>query len=179
LTHLHFDHAGGATERRGGAAVPVFPKAVHIVQEGMWEEALSANPRTRGSYVPEDFLPLREAGLVRFARGDEEIVPGVSVRRSGGHVDHHQMVFVEGGGRTAVYWGDILPSTAHVKAAWVTGYDLHPAEVAAIKERMTEQAAAEGWLNVFDHDPAVSMGLLRREEKGFRVETVERAPGPL
>ncbi len=177
LTHLHFDHAGGATARHGSEAVPVFTKAAHILQEGMWEEALGRNPRTRGSYAPEDFVPLRAAGLLKIVRGDEEIVPGVSVRRTGGHVEHHQMVVVEGGGRKAVYWGDILPSTAHVKPAWVTGYDLFPAEAAAIKERLSEEAVKEEWLNVFDHDPYVSMGYLRREEKGFRVETVERAGG--
>ncbi len=177
LSHLHLDHAGGATVRRGGEVVPAFPKAVYVVQEGMLEEALRPNPRTKGSYDAEDFLPLREAGRLRLARGDEEIVPGVSVILSGGHVERHQMVVAESGGRKAVYWGDVLPTTAHVRPAWVTGYDLFPAELAAFKERMEERAAAEEWVSVFEHDPSVAMGILRKEEKGYCVEAVERVAG--
>jgi len=176
LTHLHLDHAGGATTRREGKAVPTFPRAVYVIQEGACEEALRDNPRTRGSYRPEDFLPLREAGLVRFVRGDEEVAPGVRVLRTGGHVGHHQMVMVEGGGRKAAFWGDLLPSTVHVKPAWVTGYDLYPAELASLKEDLLGRSASEGWLNVFGHDPQIAVGVLRREEDGFRVEAVERAP---
>lgn len=176
LTHLHFDHAGGATVRREGKAAPVFSRAVHVLQEGAWEEALRDNPRTRGSYVPEDFLPLREAGLVRLVRGDVEVAPGVRVFRTGGHVDHHQAVVMEGGGRKAVFWGDLLPTAAHARPAWVTGYDLRPADVASAKAELLERAAVEGWLNVFDHDPQVAVGLLRRGAKGFFVERVETAP---
>ncbi len=173
LSHLHFDHAGGAMTQREGRLAPTYPKATHIIQEGMWEEALQPNPRTRGSYIQDDFVPLREAGLVKFVKGDEEIAPGVRVRLSGGHVRHHQVVEAESGGRKAIFWADLLPTSAHVKPAWVMGYDLYPAEVAAIKEKLVEQAAQERWLNVFEHDPKVAMGFIVKDDKGFRVETVE------
>jgi glyoxylase-like metal-dependent hydrolase (beta-lactamase superfamily II) len=179
LTHLHFDHAGGATVRRSGEAVPTFPRAAHILQEGMWEDAFSSNPRARGSYVRDDFVPLGKAGLLKFVRGEEEVASGVRVLRSGGHVEHHQMVMMESGGRKAIHWGDVMPTSAHVRPAWVTGYDLFPLRVAELRETLGERSASEGWLNVFGHDPAVPLGYLRKGEKGLRVETVESGPGPL
>lgn len=175
LTHLHFDHAGGATRRgNDGSVTATFPNATYIVQEGMWAEALDANPRTKGSYMKEDFVPLQEQGRVKFVRGDEDVAPGVRCRLTGGHVKHHQGVEVESAGRKAFFWGDLLPTTHHVKPAWVMSYDLYPHEVASLKERMVAQAAAEGWLNVFEHDPDVAMGRFVKDEKGFRVDVVER-----
>lgn len=178
LSHLHFDHAGGCTVRRGGSLVPAFPKATYVIQEGQWEEALDPNPRTKGSYFRDDFVPLKEQGRVKFVRGDEELTPGVRVRHTGGHVKHHQVVEAESGGRKAVFWADLIPTSHHVKPAWVMGYDLFPHEVAAQKATLLERAASERWVNVFEHDPVIAMAYITREERGFRVETIERLPGP-
>jgi glyoxylase-like metal-dependent hydrolase (beta-lactamase superfamily II) len=170
LSHLHFDHAGGATVREGGKVVPTYPNATYIIQGGMWEEALAANPRTRGSYLDEDFLPLE--GRVKLIDGDHEVAPGVVARRTGGHVKHHQAVIIERGGRKAVYWGDVLPTTNHVKPAWTMSYDLYPHEVAAIKQQMLADAVREEWVNVFEHDPKTAMAYIR---DGYRVEPLEPA----
>ncbi len=180
LSHLHFDHAGGATTLRNGSAVPTFPRAKYVIQRGMWQEAQESNPRTRGSYLPEDFLPLEAGGVVRFVEGEAEIVPGVRVVRSGGHVKNHQAVFVQSDGETAVYWADLLPTTNHVKPSWVMGYDLFPHEVAELKVQWLDRAVREQWVNVFEHDPRTAMGRIRSEGKSLRVEALvpaERPPG--
>lgn len=174
LSHLHFDHAGGATRRVGTDVLPVFPKAVHVIQEGMWAEALDPNPRTKGSYYQEDFLPLLKAGRVKFIQGDEEVAPGVVASLSGGHVKHHQIVFVESEGRKAVFWADLLPTAAHVKPAWTMGYDLYPHEVATLRARMVDEAIAGNWVSIFEHDPVVAMATFQRDDKGVRVLPVER-----
>jgi glyoxylase-like metal-dependent hydrolase (beta-lactamase superfamily II) len=176
LSHLHFDHAGGATVRSNGTLVPAFPKATYVIQEGMWAEALEPNPRTKGSYMPDDFLPLEKAGRVKFVNGEEEITPGVRVRRSGGHVKNHQIVLAESQGRTAIFWADLLPTSAHVKPAWVMGYDLYPADVATLKQEMVRQSAAGKWVNVFEHDPSVAFAYFIQDEKGVRVEPIEAIP---
>lgn len=178
LSHLHFDHAGGATLRKNGSILPTFPGAKYVIQRGMWDEALDLNPRTKGSYHPEDFVPLRDAGLVMFVDGDADIVPGVRVWKSGGHVKHHQCVVAESGGRKAIYWADILPTTAHVRPAWVMGYDLFPHEVAAAKASLLDQAAREEWVNVFEHDPKTAMGVIRKEGARFSVEAIVAATQP-
>lgn len=172
LSHLHFDHAGGATVRdAGGALAPTFPKATYFIQKGMWAEALTDNPRTKGSYIQEDFLPLEKAGRVKFLNGDAEIEPGIRVWWSGGHVKHHQCVIVDSQGRKAIYWADLLPTANHVKPAWVMGYDLYPAETAALKEKMLRRVIAEEWLNVFEHDPKIAFAYVR---DGYKVEPLER-----
>jgi glyoxylase-like metal-dependent hydrolase (beta-lactamase superfamily II) len=174
LSHLHFDHAGGATRRAGGELVPTFPRAAYIVQEGMWAEALAPNPRTKGSYFEDDFVPLKKAGRVRFVTGEEEVTPGVRVLHTGGHVKHHQVVMAESQGEKAIFWADLLPTSMHVKPSWVMGYDLFPHEAALIKERMVEQAVRERWVSVFEHDPEVALGRIEQEPKGYRVEPIER-----
>lgn len=174
-SHLHFDHAGWLTTRQsGGDFAPTFPRATYVVQEGTWEEALDANPRTRGSYFQTDFLPLEKAGRLKLIRGDEEVTPGVRVHHSSGHVKHHQMTFVESRGKKAVFWGDMMPTSAHVKPAWVMGYDLDPAGVASQKERLVKQAVDEEWLCAFDHDPDVALAFFRRGDKGVALEVVEK-----
>ena len=84
LSHLHFDHAGGATRRIDGELRPTFPKATYVVQQGMWDEALDPNPRTKGSYKKDDFVPLRLSGRVKVVNGDEDVIRGVRVRLTGG-----------------------------------------------------------------------------------------------
>ncbi|MBI2900361.1 MAG: MBL fold metallo-hydrolase [Planctomycetes bacterium] len=170
LSHLHFDHAGGATTRSDGGVVPTFPRATYVIQRGMWDEAQDPNPRTKGSYFPDDFLPLEKAGRVKFIDGEAEIVPGVRAVKTGGHVKHHQIVFVESEGRTALYWADLMPTTNHVRPAWVMGYDLYPFEVAAMKAMMLETAVRESWINFFEHDPETAMGTIRREGKNLVVD---------
>ncbi len=175
LSHLHFDHAGGATTRNAAGEIePAFPWATYIVQEGMWHEAQEGNPRCKGSYMPEDFLPLERTGRLKLVRGDHEVVPGVRCILTGGHVKHHQVVQVESAGEKALYWADLLPTAQHVKPAWVMGYDLYPAEVASLKQRMVADAVRERWVNVFEHDPKTAMARFEDDGKGgVRVVPLE------
>ena len=174
ISHLHFDHAGGATVRRNGDVVPTYPNAEYVIQEGMWREAQEPNPRTKGSYYPEDFLPLEKAGRLKLIRGDHEVVPGVRCVLTGGHVKNHQVVRIESRGEKAIYWADMMPTSNHVKPAWVMGYDLFPHEVAALKQKWLADAIRERWVNVFEHDPAVSMARIVDDGKGgFRIEPLE------
>jgi glyoxylase-like metal-dependent hydrolase (beta-lactamase superfamily II) len=177
LSHLHFDHAGGATVLRNGELVPTYPNATYLIQEGMWREAQESNPRTKGSYIPDDFLPLQKAGRAKFIKGDYEIVPGVRCVLTGGHVKHHQVVRMESRGEKAIYWADLLPTSAHIKPAWVMGYDLYPHEVASLKQQLVAEAMRERWVSVFEHDPNVSMARISDDRKGgFAVEPLEKVP---
>jgi len=174
LSHLHFDHAGGATVRKDDTLVPTYPNATYIVQEGMWHEAQEPNPRTKGSYLPEDFLPLEASGHLKLIRGEYEIVQGVRCLPTGGHVKHHQVVKFESKGEKGIYWADLLPTTAHLKPAWVMGYDLYPHEVASLKQKMLADAMREGWVNVFEHDPKIAIARIQDDHKGgFGVEVLE------
>ncbi|MCC6502973.1 MAG: MBL fold metallo-hydrolase [Deltaproteobacteria bacterium] len=157
-THLHFDHAGGNTVSEGGVFRPAFPNARYIVQRGEWEAATNPNERTRASYRPEDFLPLLDAGQIEFIEGDGEVAKGVAVFRTSGHNRDMQLVSIRSQGRTAVFLGDIIPTTAHLHLPYIMGYDLFPLETLKAKKEILSQAAAEKWLLIFEHDPDAKMG---------------------
>jgi glyoxylase-like metal-dependent hydrolase (beta-lactamase superfamily II) len=163
-THLHFDHFGGATVRDGGRLRPRFTRARYVIRAEEWEDATRPHERNRASYLQDDFVPLREAGVVDFFEGDREIRPGVRVVRTGGHTGQHQIVYVESGGRTAVFTADLIPTTAHIQDPWVMGYDLFPVETLMVKKRFIREAIDREHLIVFEHDPHVAAGFIREKD---------------
>ena len=167
-THLHWDHFGGATARAGAALVPRFRRARYIIRDTEWHDATHTHDRNRASYIPDDFLPLKEAGVIEYFDGDRTIRPGVRVVRTGGHTGQHQIVFIESGGRTAVFVADLIPTTAHIRDAWIMGYDLFPMETLAFKQRFIREAIDREYLIFFEHDPLVAAGYIR-EQDGRRV----------
>ena len=172
-THLHFDHFGGATVRDGAHLGPRFTRARYFIRAAEWEDATHPHERNRASYLQEDFVPLKEAGVVDFFEGDREIKPGVRVVRSGGHTGQHQVVFVESKGRTAVFVADIIPTVAHLQEPWVMGYDLFPVDTLLFKKRLIREAIDREYLILFEHDPHVAAGYIREAADGKRyVEQV-------
>jgi glyoxylase-like metal-dependent hydrolase (beta-lactamase superfamily II) len=126
FTHLHWDHAGGATTRDHTGLRVAFPRAVHYVQERDWEEAVCPNERTRGAFAPEDFLPLREEGRLRLLEGDSFLNKNVSLLVTGGHTTAHQIIRIASGGEVAYICGDLIPAVPFLHPAYATAYDLFP-----------------------------------------------------
>jgi len=171
-THLHFDHVGGATMREDGSLKPRFPCARYLIRAGEWEEAMHPHQRSRASYRPDDFLPLKEAEVVDFYEADCELRPGVRVVRTGGHCPEHQIVFLESAGKTAVFASDLIPTTAHIRDTWIMGYDLFPMETLAFKKLFIREAIDREYLVFFVHDPLVSAGYIRETQGRRYVEQV-------
>jgi glyoxylase-like metal-dependent hydrolase (beta-lactamase superfamily II) len=170
-SHLHFDHAGGfTTTDASGGLVPRFPNARYVARTAEWEDATHPHERNRASYLPENFVPLAAAGVLDLVGGDETVMPGVRVVRTGGHTMHHQIVMIESGGRTAVFGADLLPTVAHIDVPWITGYDLYPMDTLAFKRRFVREAIDREYLIFFEHDPEVSAGYIREENGRKRVE---------
>src|SRR5215467_3897499 len=167
-SHLHFDHAGGFTERDASGRIrPRFRRAQYVIRRGEWEDATHPHERNRASYIADNFVPLAEAGVLQLVDDDQTIMPGVRVRRTGGHCMHHQMVLIESSGARAAFVADLIPTTAHLSAPWIMGYDLYPMDTLAMKKAFLEEAVAKNILVFFEHDPAVPAGYIR-EEKGKR-----------
>ena len=171
-THLHWDHFGGATERVGGALQPRFPNARYVIRAAEWEDATHPHERNRASYLQDDFVPLKEAGVTVFFDGDQQIRPGVRVVRTGGHTGQHQVIFLESGGRTAVFVADMIPTVAHLENAWVMGYDLFPMDTLAFKRRFISEAIEREYLIFFEHDPLITAGYIREKDGRRYVEQV-------
>jgi methylmalonyl-CoA epimerase len=167
-THLHFDHFGGATRRQGEAVVPRFRNARYLIRAAEWQDATHPHERNRASYLQDDFVPLRAASAVDFHTVDGEVRPGVRVVRTGGHTGQHQIVYLESGGKTAVFVADLIPTTAHLQDAWVMGYDLFPVDTLMFKKRFIREAIEREYLIVFEHDPQIAAGYIREDARGQR-----------
>jgi glyoxylase-like metal-dependent hydrolase (beta-lactamase superfamily II) len=165
-THLHFDHCGWNTVRKGDRAVATFPRAKYYVQEGEWQHAQEQHVRDAVSYISDNYNPLIESGQMELLRGDREIVPGVSVRVFPGHTAHLQAVVVTSAGETACYISDLIPTSAHLDLTWVMAFDLYPLETINSKRRYYAQALPEKWLTVFTHDHAVPWAHVEQDGGG-------------
>ena len=130
-SHLHFDHFGGATLRDDqGDIRPAFPNARYVVRGDEWEDATHPHERNRASYLQDDFVPLQGAGVLDRFDGDREIAPGVRVRWTGGHARSHQVVYLESGGRTAVFTADMIEGYIELKTEELLRFETtpHPVE---------------------------------------------------
>lgn len=174
LTHLHFDHAGGATEFRDGQLRPTFPKARYYVQKKNLETARTPNLRERASYYPANFEPLLQAGVLEILDGPREnLLPGVSVQVSNGHTQGQQSVRIHDPkgekNSSLLYCGDVIPTSSHVRLAWVMGYDLDPLTLIEEKRELLTRAAQENWYLFFEHDPYCDVAQIQAQGSDFAV----------
>jgi len=172
LSHLHFDHAAGATRLTRGTPAPAFPRATLYVQETELAHARSPHDRDRGSYRPQDWEPWAAAGRIDPVAGAREVLPGLSVVPLPGHNRGMQAVRLDSEGQTLFHFADAIPTAAHVRTAWTMAYDLYPVELIEAKKRLLAEAAAGHWLCVFGHDPAVPWARVAPDRAEYRVEPV-------
>jgi glyoxylase-like metal-dependent hydrolase (beta-lactamase superfamily II) len=168
-THLHFDHCGWNTVRSGDKYVATFPKAKYYVQEGEWQHAQRQLERDAVSYMSPNYDPLISTGQMQLLRGDQEIVPGISVKVFPGHTRNMQAVIVQSAGKTACYISDLIPTTAHLDITWVMAFDLFPLETIESRKQYYAQAMPEKWLTIFTHDPNVPWAYVERNGLGRMV----------
>jgi len=184
-THLHFDHAGGNTtmdpdlENDPRRHIRMtFPNATYAVQRGELDFARHTNERTRASYLPHNFEPIAQAGRWHLLEGDGEVLPGIEVRVTPGHVPFHQSVLIRSAGETAVFLGDLCPTSAHLPLPWIMGYDLEPLRTLESKRALFSEAVSGGWRMIFEHDPRVAMGVPVGQGKAIELTEVVLAPEP-
>ena len=185
-THLHFDHAGGNTtmdpdlENDPRRHIrPTFPSATYVVQRGELEFARHTNERTRASYLPHNFEPVAAAGRWQLVEGDREILPGISLRLTPGHVPFHQAVLIRDHGDTAVFVGDLFPTASHLPLPWIMGYDLEPLRTLESKRALLADAVAGRWRIIFEHDPSILSGVPVQDGKAVSLRDIAYAPEPL
>jgi glyoxylase-like metal-dependent hydrolase (beta-lactamase superfamily II) len=167
-SHLHFDHGGGNTYRdESGEVRATFPNARYVVQRGELDFASHTNERTAASYLPHNFAPIAEAGLFDLVEGEREIVPGIRVLPTPGHVPFHQGILLESKGERAFFLGDLVPTAAHLPLPWIMGYDLEPLVTLETKRRTLARALKEDWLLLFEHDATYPWGRVQHDGKAY------------
>ena len=173
-SHLHFDHAGGNTQRNAeNAVVPSFPNARYVVRKGEWDWAHDTNERTSASYFPHNFDPIQEAGLLDLVDADKEILPGITLRHSPGHTPHHQGILLTSGAERLFYLADLAPTLAHIPLPWIMGYDVEPLVTLESKRRFWAEATSEAWTVMFEHDAQHAYARIHADGLGYTAESVE------
>lgn len=172
LTHLHFDHAGGSTTANSsGEIVPTFPKAVYYVQRENYNTAKSPNRREKASYFPANFEPLIKNSQLKFLDGDQNnLFPGISLKVSNGHTQGHQMVIIEDAENRLVYCGDVIPTSTHVRSAWVMGYDLNPLLLIEEKRALLAEGKMKPTYYFFEHDPYCDLACVEESGDDYKVK---------
>ena len=169
LTHLHFDHAGGATKRENGELVPAFPNARYHIQAENLAWAQSPSDRDRGSYRAENFEPLLAHGVLDTLDGPGTWRPGIELLLSHGHTRAMQMPLISDGEQALVYPADLIPTSAHVRVPWVMAYDNEPIVSAREKASLLDRVCAESIGVVFEHDLACPAATVRHGDRGFEI----------
>jgi glyoxylase-like metal-dependent hydrolase (beta-lactamase superfamily II) len=173
-THLHSDHCGGNTVFNAqGQPTPTFPRAEFWIQRLEWADARYPNERTSKTYLPQNLLPLEESGQLRLLYGDTRATDEVSCKVTPGHTPAHQSVLIQSKGHKAIYLGDLAPWKENIeKLAWGPAADVAPLETIETKRAIRQWVLDEDVLLLFEHDPRMAAGFLRRKGDGFLVEPV-------
>ncbi len=167
LTHLHFDHVGGAVQRNpDGKLVPTFPNATYHLARKHWEHACNPNPREKASFLPENFMPLHEHGVLRWAAHQEEIIPGIHAHLVQGHTIDMLCPLIETPEGPLFYAADLFPSAAHIPANYVMGYDIEPLLTMQARQHYNQLAITENWTYFLEHDPKNATCKVQINEKG-------------
>lgn len=171
LTHLHFDHCGGAIKREGEKLVPAFKNATYWSNDKHWEWATKPNAREKASFLKENILPIQESGQLKFVNeGSREIHPDVLIRTVSGHTESMITPHISYQNKIIVYAADLIPSRWHVPLPYVMAYDTRPLLTLSEKEALLPEAAKNDYLLFLEHDPTVEMISLAETERGVQLK---------
>jgi glyoxylase-like metal-dependent hydrolase (beta-lactamase superfamily II) len=169
LTHLHFDHAGGAVSRGADGLVPTFANARHWLQRQQHNWARQPTERDRASFRAEDFGILAGDGRLELVEGAAEIMPGIRVTPIHGHTPGQQIVEFQAADQVVVYCGDLIPFASQVHVPWIMGFDLNPLLTLDEKKQFLSRAVEERYILVFEHDPLVEAATVAFADGRFAV----------
>ncbi|WP_431291995.1 MBL fold metallo-hydrolase [Pedobacter sp. P26] len=171
LTHLHFDHVGGAIIREDEKLSPAFKNATYWSNEKHWQWAVEPNAREKASFLKENILPIQESGQLKFVPEKENIEwqKNINISFAYGHTDAMMLPKISYKGRTIVYMADLLPSVGHLPLPYVMAYDMFPLKTLTEKQTFLEEAVNNNYILYLEHDPINECCTLQRTEKGIRV----------
>jgi glyoxylase-like metal-dependent hydrolase (beta-lactamase superfamily II) len=176
LTHLHFDHCGGAIQRTkdGEHFEPVFKNANFWSNDRHWTWATEPNPREKASFLTENILPIHESGqlkmIERKADLTENVFTNMDVLFVDGHTDSMMIPHIQYKGKTIAYMADLLPSVGHIPLAYVMGYDTRPLLTLNEKDKFLRRAVEEEFVLFLEHDSVNECCTLQMTEKGVRLK---------
>jgi len=170
ITHLHFDHIGGAVIFENGVPLPAFPNATYHVQQKQYEWALNPSDRDKASYFPERYVTLNDAGLLKKYNGDFQFDENISLIVVNGHTPSQQLVKISDDSNTLIYCADLIPLASHVALPYIMGYDLNPLQTLNEKKEILAQAEKGNWILFFEHDPKYAAATIKMGDRGIVLD---------
>jgi glyoxylase-like metal-dependent hydrolase (beta-lactamase superfamily II) len=172
LTHLHFDHVGGAVIREGEVLLPAFKNATYWSNPKHWDWAINPNDREKASFFKENILPIQESGQLQFVGTEDGInfMKDFDIRFVSGHTESMMLPLINYKGSQILYMADLLPSVGHLPIPYVMAYDMFPLQTLAEKKLFINEALEKEYILYFEHDPVNECCTLQQTEKGIRVK---------
>jgi len=172
LTHLHFDHVGGAVERTGETLAPAFKNATYWSNDKHWNWAVYPNEREKASFLKENIMPIKESGQLKMidVQDGVQFTDNFHVRFVSGHTDSMMLPLLNYKGRQALYMADLLPSIGHVPIPYVMAYDMFPLTTMSERHKFWTEAIDNDYVLFLEHDPVNECCTLQQTEKGIRVK---------
>lgn len=175
LTHLHFDHVGGAIMRdKNGQFRPFFKNATYWSNEKHWKWAVEPNAREKASFLSENILPIQESGQLKFIDRQSDLTtdvfPNIDVLFVDGHTESQMIPHIKYKDQTIVFMADLLPSVGHIPLAYVMGYDTRPLLTLNEKDQFLRRAVDEKFVLFLEHDYYNECCTLKMTEKGVRLD---------
>ncbi len=173
LTHLHFDHCGGAIIRDGERLSPAFKNADFWSNSDHWAWATNPNPREKASFLKENILPIQESGRLKFVENvTDPFGENISIRYAHGHTEAMMLPQIKYKGKTVLYMADLLPSVGHIPIPYVMGYDIRPLVTMEERNSYWNEIVDNEYVLFFEHDPVHECCTLQHTEKGIRVKDI-------
>ena len=172
LTHLHFDHVGGAVVRDGDKLIPAFKNATYWSTAKHWDWAVNSNDREKASFLKENILPIQESGQLKFIDGHEGVsfMGNISVKFAFGHTESMMLPLINYKGRQILYMADMLPSVGHLPMPYVMAYDMFPLKTLTEKKIILSEALEKEYILYLEHDSVNECCTLQQTEKGIRLK---------
>ena len=170
LTHLHFDHCGGAIERQNDSLVPAFKNAKFWSNANHWDWAVNPNPREKASFLKENILPMKESGQLNFIADQPVEDVGFDVVFVDGHTEKQMLPKLNYKGKTIVFMADLLPTVGHIPLPYVMGYDTRPLLTLKEKASFLNEAADNNYYLFLEHDAYNEICTVKHTEKGVRLD---------
>jgi glyoxylase-like metal-dependent hydrolase (beta-lactamase superfamily II) len=172
LTHLHFDHVGGAVIRESETLKPTFKNAIYWTNQKHWDWAVNPNAREKASFLKENILPLQESGKLKFIENKEGVnfTKNIKVKFANGHTEAMMLPVINYKGKTLVYMADLLPSIGHIPLPYVMAYDMFPIKTLNEKTAFLNEAVENDYILILEHDPINECCTLQKTEKGIKFD---------
>ncbi|WP_073404961.1 MBL fold metallo-hydrolase [Mucilaginibacter sp. OK098] len=171
LTHLHFDHVGGAVVRENEKLLPAFKNAIYWSNPKHWDWAVNPNQREKASFLKDNILPIEESGQLKFVSAEDGVKfnDNINIRFVYGHTDAMMLPLINYKGKQILYMADLLPSTGHIPLPYVMAYDMFPLQTLTEKKVFLNEAVENNYILFLEHDPINECCTLQQTEKGIRL----------